>query len=291
MYELIKAAENTYYIESPSKMGLFIEDGRAYLVDTGNSRDSGKKALRHIESNGCELAWILNTHAHADHTGGNAFLLARTGAKAYASAVAAHYCRCPELSTALFYGGYPPEPLRNRFLTAEACDVSDISEVALPGGTEIIPLPGHCPGMIGIKTPDGVWFLADCVSGEHVLAKYHVALIYNVTDYLATLDAIEKLSGKLFVPSHAAATEDIRPLAALNRSKVMEIAELVRNLCKGGNTAEGALSGVFAHYGLSLDFNQYALVGCTVRSYIAYLLDGGLLKADFSEGKAVFTAC
>ena len=32
-----------------------------------------------------------------------------------------------------------------------------------------------------------------------------------------------------------------------------------------------------------MDFNQYVLVGSTIRSYLAYLLDQGRLSAEFSD--------
>ena len=46
---------------------------------------------------------------------------------------------------------------------------------------------------------------------------------------------------------------------------------------------EELLQQVFSHYQLAMDFNQYVLVGSTIRSYLAYLLDQGRLSAEFSD--------
>lgn len=35
MYECIQVAENTYYIASPSNTGLYVENGEAWIIDTG----------------------------------------------------------------------------------------------------------------------------------------------------------------------------------------------------------------------------------------------------------------
>ena len=43
------------------------------------------------------------------------------------------------------------------------------------------------------------------------------------------------------------------------------------------------LQGLFDKYGLSVNFEQYALVGSTVRSYLSWLKEGGVLYAFFEN--------
>ena len=109
------------------------------------------------------------------------------------------------------------------------------------------------------------------------MEKYHVTFIYDVAGYLETLDMVCRLEGKLFIPAHAEPTEDIRPLAELNRSKVLEIVDVILGFCGEPLCFEDLLQKVFAHYQLVMDFNQYVLVGSTLRSYLSYLLDKGCL--------------
>ena len=41
MYELIKVGEQSYYIESPARIGVYVENGtEAYLIDSGNDKDA-----------------------------------------------------------------------------------------------------------------------------------------------------------------------------------------------------------------------------------------------------------
>lgn len=44
----------------------------------------------------------------------------------------------------------------------------------------------------------------------------------------------------------------------------------------------------FKGYGLTMNFEQYVLVGSTVRSYISWLKDTGKVKAEFQEGMLVW---
>ena len=291
MYELIQAAEHTYYIQCPAKMGLWVPDGQhAVLIDSGNDKDAGRKVQKILEAQGWALTAILNTHANADHNGGNALLQQRLGAPAFAPGIEAAVTTHPILEPAFLYGGYPPKPLRNKFLLAQPSRCQPLTEENLPAGLAMLPLPGHFFDMCGFRTEDGVWFLADCLSGASIVEKYHVNFIYDVAAYLETLDRVSALEGRLFIPAHAEPAEDIRPLAELNRRKVLEIAELICSLCREPRIFEDVLRDVFTHYQLTMDFNQYVLVGSTVRSYLAYLLDRGELAAEFADNRLLWRA-
>lgn len=154
----------------------------------------------------------------------------------------------------------------------------------------MLPLPGHFFDMCGFRTDDGVWFLADCLTSETVIEKYHVQFLYDVAGYLETLDKVCTLEGRLFIPAHADAVSDIRPLAEVNRAKVQEILGVVLELCREPVGFEDLLQKVFTHYHLTMDFSQYVLVGSTVRSYLAYLLDKGAVTAIFTENRLLWQA-
>jgi glyoxylase-like metal-dependent hydrolase (beta-lactamase superfamily II) len=283
MYELVRAAENTWYIECPAKMGVYLmPDNRAILIDSGNDKEAGKKILKIFAENGWTLDSIINTHSNADHIGGNKLLQGRTGCRVYAAGLEAAFGAWPALEPSFLYGGYPCKPLRNKFLMAEPSRAEDIAGMPLPEGMEIFPLKGHFFDMIGVRTPDNVWFMADCVSSERILEKYHIAFIYDVAEYLKTLEAIEPLEGRLFIPAHTEPAADMRRLAAMNRAKVHEIIAGIKGICKSPATFEGILKALFDTYGLTMDFNQYVLAGSTVRSYLSYMLDRHMVAADFT---------
>lgn len=291
MYELIQAAEHTYYIQCPAKMGLWVPDGQtAVLIDSGGDKDAGRKVQKTLEAQGWTLGCILNTHANADHNGGNALLQQRLQAPAFAPGIDAAITTYPILEPAFLYGGYPPKPLRNKFLLAQPSRCQTLTEENLPEGLTMLPLPGHFFDMCGFCTADGVWFLADCLTSETVIEKYHVQFLYDVAGYLDTLDKVSRLEGRLFIPAHAEATEDIRPLAEKNRQKVLEIIDVVRSLCREPKMFEDILQGLFAHYQLTMDFSQYVLVGSTLRSYLAYLLDNGGAEAEFIDNRLLWRA-
>ncbi len=288
MYELIQAAEHTYYIDCPAKMGVYVAGTDAWLIDSGNDKEAGKKALRHLDEKGWQLRGIVNTHSNADHTGGNSFLQQKTGCAVVSTGMENAFARFPVLEASFLYGGYPCKELRNKFLMAPPCAPTGEAEDALPEGLSVLRLPGHFFDMIGVKTSDDVWFLADSLFGENILTKYHLSFIYDVRAFLETLAMLEGLESKLFIPAHAPATADIRPLVRENREKVLEIIETISGFCARPSGFEEILKRVFDRYALTMDFNQYVLVGSTVRSYLSYLHDEGRLTCSFTENRLLW---
>lgn len=266
--------------------------GSVVLVDSGNDEDAGRKILRACEAEGLRVGMIVNTHSNADHCGGNAFIQARTGCRIAATRIEAAFIETPSLEPSCLWGGFPLPALRSKFLMAQPSRVSDIleapCELPLPGsGLRAIPLPGHFYGMVGIMTPDRVFFAADAVASVEILQKYHVFYLYDVAAQLATLDMLEKLEAECFVPSHAAPMRDIRPTVKANRDKLFEIAEFIRISCREPETAENLLAGLADHYGIELNTGQHSLIGSTLRSMLAWLVGGRQIAASI-EGNRMF---
>lgn len=284
MYELIKATDRTYYIESPAKIGLFkINDSEVCLIDSGSDKDAARKVRQILDANGWTLTTIYNTHSNADHIGGNKYLQLQTGCKIYAPDIERDFTRHPILEPAFLYGGYPHKDLRHKFLLASDSVAEPLTDAVLPDGFQTISLPGHFFSMVGFRTPDDVVFLADCLSSAETLSKYQIGFIYDVAAYLETLEMVKTLKAKLFVPSHADATESISELCDFNIKKVLEIKNKILSLCEEPISFETLLQRLFSDYSLNMNFQQHALVGSTVRSYLSYLKDTGAIEAFFND--------
>ena len=290
MYELVQVAERSYYIQAPAKIGLVkLSDTDVCLIDSGNDKDAGRKVRQILDANGWHLSAIYNTHSIAVHIGGNRYLQGQTGCPVYAPGIECDFTLHPVLEPSFLYGGYPCRELRHKFLMAQGSDVRPLTEEALPDGFERIPLPGHFFDMVGFRTPDDVVYLADCLSSRETLEKYQIGFIYDVAGYLDTLETVKGLSAKMFVPAHAEATEEIGPLAQYNIDKVWEVAGKILELCETPLCFETILQRLFADYGLVMNFEQYVLVGSTVRSYLSWLKDTGRLSAGFENNLLLWT--
>lgn len=289
MYELFQAWGSSYYIQSPAKIGLVKRNDREVcLIDSGNDKDAGRRIRKLLDEKGWKLTAIYNTHANADHNGGNHYLQQQTGCKIYAPGIDCAVNRHPILEPAFLYGGFPPKEMRHKFLLAQESDTEYLAKDKLPEGMEYIPLPGHFFDMVGYRTADDVVYLADCLSSRETLEKYQVAFVYDVAAYLETLEKVKAMEAKLFVPAHAEATEDIAPLAQYNIDKVMEIAGRMLEMCREPLMFEELLQKIFKTYALTLNFEQYALVGSTVRSFLTWLKERGRMEAVFDDSRLLW---
>ncbi len=288
MYELVKVGEHTYYIDCPSRMGVYVRENEdAYLIDSGNDKDAGKKVKRIIEGEGWTLKGVLVTHAHADHIGGCNYLQNQTGCKIFAGGLERAFAEHPVLMPVSLYGGDPHKEIRHKDMIAKPCKVSGFDDENFPKEIEIINLSGHAPDQTGYKTPDGIVFLADVLCTKQTLDKYGIVYLYDIAAHIDSLDRLEHLEASVFVPAHCPVSEDIAQLVQYNKEKVLAAGDVILNICSQARTWEDILAEVFHHYGLKMSYAQHELVGSTVRSYLTYLeaqgrvqmvLDGSYLK-------------
>ncbi|MBQ1465568.1 MAG: MBL fold metallo-hydrolase [Eubacteriaceae bacterium] len=284
MYELIRAGENSYYMDCPSKVGFFVSGSDAYMIDSGSDESSARKARQILEKNGWELRKIFLTHSHADHIGGAAFLQSRTGCGVFMAGTEREFCVNTLMELCVLFGSAPPKMTRNKFFMAPPSDTRLLTADELPDGLETISLPGHSPSMTGYRTRDGVIFLADLLSSASTLEKYGLGYTYDIAQHLSSLQAAESLEAKCFVSSHAETLEDAGELIELNRRSVLTVAERILSFTAEASSFEEILKRTFEAYSLKMDLGQYMLIGSTVKAYLSYLTDLGEIVPEVDSG-------
>ena len=281
MFELNQVGERSYYINCSAKIGIYkANDTEVYLIDSGNDKDAGRKIRKILSENGRSLKGIINTHSNADHIGGNKYLQQQTGCKIFADGIEAAFTKYPLLEPSFLYGGYPCKDLRHKFLLASESDVCEITDADFPKELEVIPLRGHFFDMIGIRTPDNVVFLADVLKAARA----------NIAEYQNTLDKVETMEAAMFVPAHSDVTNNIKSVVQLNRQKVFDISNDIQSILKTPMCFEELLKRLFDEYGLTMNFEQYVLVGSTVRSYLSWLKDNGKIRAAFTDNLLMWSS-
>ena len=136
---------------TPFVMNCYVlsEDGEAMVVDPG---EASPELLDYLAP--FKVKMVVNTHGHCDHCGGNAGVVAATGAP-----LAIHRADLPLLQSLeqqgrMFGVSFPASPAPDVFLEPG-------QTLALGGGVlEVRHAPGHSPGHIVLVT-SGMAFVGD----------------------------------------------------------------------------------------------------------------------------------
>ena len=289
MYELVRVTDDTYYMDCPARVGVLrLPGGEAAAIDGGSDDTAAKKLLRGLEGLGLKLARVYVTHAHADHVGGCALLQARTGCRIFANGVERAVACHTVLQPVDVYGACPPRDLHGKFYMAKPSRVEALAEDSLPEGVETIPLPGHSLDMVGFRTKDDIVFLADALAAEETIRKYGIPFLWDVGAYLETLERIEGMEARLFVPAHAEPSPDMRTLARFNIDATNKTADRIESYCAGGIAFDTLLKKLFDAYAIPMTFGQHTLVGSTVRCYLTYLAEAGRVRHECADNVLVW---
>ena len=274
------------YVPGGVNVGVIrLDDRAALMVDTGGNESNGLRALKAIRAEGSDVTGILATHAHADHFGGNAAVVKRTGAAVWAPEIDEAILRHPELLPTLLFGGAsPPAPLRDRFLLATPSPVDHVVTAGLLriGNIEIevIPLPGHSPGQVGYLI-DGVFFCADIVLPPEALGKHPVPYLVSVGNHLDSLSRAEAVPHHLAIPGHGPPLDRLGEAVAANRAVAERLLDAVAGAVLTPLPFWPIMTAVQETFGITVtDPAGYYLVQSSVYAALAHLEDDGVIRQE-----------
>ncbi len=285
MEELIKLGKKTYCLKQPVNIGFYLlNDQDVCVIDSGNSKDYGVMISKIIENKGWNLKYIINTHSHADHIGGNRYLQNKYNCRIFSSKTERYFIENPELEPTFLYGASAINELHNHFLEADKSICEDISEIKIDG-LEIIDLKGHCYEMIGVVTSDDVLFLGDAYTSAEILKKYTIQYIYDVNNYLEKLNYLLTTNYKYYVPSHGEIEGNPKDTIYDNIKAVELIEKTVLEYAKDGILYSNLINKLFEHFHIKVNLVQYYLISATIKAYLSKLKNENKIIMDFVDNE------
>ncbi|CAN5527020.1 MBL fold metallo-hydrolase [soil metagenome] len=271
------------------------DDGNAILIDTGLNDTAARKVLRELNAEDRQVVAIVTTHGHADHFGGNAFVVKRTGAKVYAPSWDEAVLRYPLFQPlCLFAGADPPASLRSGFMLAGASPV-DVVYDAGPlqiEGVEIkaVSLAGHSGNQMGLLI-DEVFYCADVVLPDRVIERYKMPYLFSVRDHLKALDRAQETPHLTAVPGHGPTLEHVGGLVDQNRALVLEVADRIVIICREPLMAEEILARLLGELEADpQDAAAYYLLHPTIFAFLTYLEERGDVSHEITGGRSLWRA-
>ncbi len=102
---------------------------------------------RHIARHQLTIRWLVNTHGHPDHTAGNEYWSAHTGATTVMHELDWQFFSTPAMRQAAVAEGFPPLEHIDRLVRDQ--DLLPLGRITL----QVLHTPGHTPGSICLYTP------------------------------------------------------------------------------------------------------------------------------------------
>ncbi|WP_129598048.1 MBL fold metallo-hydrolase [Anaerophilus nitritogenes] len=294
--ELKKIKGNTYCILSGTNVGIFLfKDKYTLLIDTGNNNQQARKNCEILVQNNMNIKYVLSTHHHIDHAGGNYFLKENyPGSIMHSSLKEKVYIENEELFSMNLYGASPIKPLKKDFIHGKDVSIDIILQEGIEKINnekfEIISLPGHTKGQIGVGTKDGVFFLADSLMSEEILNKYKMPFLMDIKDQMNTYDKILSLHYEYYLLSHGKDLynkEQIKKLVQENKENLIKYIEICKELLAQPKTREELLEEVIVLEDLQVDFKEYYFLHTTIGAILTYLCEEEL-SYEIENGKLYF---
>jgi len=286
--------KHTGFIPGPVNVGVIRDGNRIVLVDTGLDDSSAKRILAAVSETGCEIAGILNTHAHADHYGGNDRIrkMSKGLEFIHAPAIEDAIIRYPITEPVYLFGANPIAELKGKFLMGKPSPAEPLPGPVISFGDleiKVVSLPGHSINQVGYVC-DNVFFCADTVFPEGIMEKYGLLYCFDVKAHFKTLRSLKNLSAyRMHVPSHARPRQNITLLVDENLRHMEEIREAVLSLLPVPKSAEALVAQLGEQRGIPLkSIWQYHLHLNTVKAYLAALLKDGEVSVFVEKNTLVW---
>lgn len=296
MPSLVQLSERTFYFPSGVNCGVIAtSDGGCILIDTGGSEDHAKKLLKACRAAKLEPKAIVNTHSHADHHGGNAYLYKTLELPIYAPIFEESILRYPILEPIyLWSGARAHKSLENRFLLAQPSPAKVLNEAgkrSIAGvELEFLEVSGHAHIQFALLF-EGVLFAADAVFGQAVLAKHPLSFMVDTHLAREAILTVQNCGAAVVLPGHGDPTTDIATLCAANLAALARASQAVLSACFEPASTPEVLERVCAMLEIEMpDLTRYVLNQTAVLAHLTDLEEQGLLQHQVVSNKLLWQA-
>jgi len=288
---LTPIAGPAYFMPGRVNIGVIMGQNEAAFIDTGLDESGARKAINAIEQAGARVVAILNTHAHADHCGGNAFVRRRTGAAIYAPAVEGSLIEHPEIEPWYLYGAAPFPAIDTKWFHAEPSPVDHVlvDSVQLCGiALQIMPTPGHSIGQVAVLTPE-VAFLGDALVAPEILERYPIQYVYDVMAHRETLKHLISLQQPWFIGAHFPPTCDLEGILAANNRNLERTAQAVWDAIESPGSIEEIVARTAEMLGVfSMDASAYFLNAAAIKAHLSAHAHAGRAGFEIQDRRPIW---
>ena len=276
---MIKLFEKIYMFESKTNILLYIKQNDCYLIDSGKSEELAKQVNDFIKEKHLTLKGIINTHCHSDHVSNNSIF----NSNIYASDVESIFIENYDFQLDILYGGKHPKFIEDTYLYTESFKTNDLIHL---DEIEYIKLPGHSYNMIGVLIENKVLYIGDALFSEKELKG--IPYLYDIEKFLKSIEKLKDYKDFKIISSHIGIVDDLDNIININKNFVNEINNIIIECCKNEKSFDEIMSYICQKKNISLNNVNFLLIESTLKSFISYLIDNGLLEIIFSDNRVLY---
>jgi len=266
-----------------------IDNENIIMLDTGWA-DGEKEGLTAIlENNHFKIVGIINTHAHIDHSGNDAYFKEKYNCPIAMTTAEAMICNSA-VNLKLYYSTLSLEEIFVH-LGHMICHVDMLitptqDSIEMCGITfKILHTPGHSPAHICLITPDDVAYIGDALISRDVMDGAKMPYAFILAEDLKSKEKLYKLNCSQYVVAHKGIYDNITELITNNIRFYKLRAEMIGDLIITPMTLEEIVQTVRKSFKIPIkDVYKYTLIERMLRSYIEYLSDTGIIKKAVNNG-------
>lgn len=297
--KLINIKGNTYYIKGGTNTGVIrLDNNNCLIIDPGRYGVKQIKMVELLKENNMVIKYIINTHEHGDHYEGCSNLKKlNNNIQILSSPEAKIFIDNPNKFADYTVGGKANKFLKFKESSEEshATKVDDIIEegkiVLNNRKFEIIKLSGHTEGSIGVLTDDKILFVGDLFVGSQMLKKFDLLLLYDVKEYLNSVNKIKGIDFEYMVLGHDKEIHSkIDSQVVINNhiSAVNNYVNQVKDLLKSPMTIDNILKNIIINNNLSCNYIEYHYFRSSIVSIISYLCDLDQIDYNIELGEVLY---
>lgn len=294
--DILKVKGNTYCIDTGMTYITFykINNEEIIMLDTGWKKGEREGIEEVLESNNFKVRAIINSHAHVDHIGNNAYLKNKYNSIIAMAAYESIICSS-EVNLKVYYGSQTLKEVKEHY--GHMVCKTDIKidenqdEVSICGvNFRVIHTPGHSPAHICIITPDDVAYMGDALISYEVMAGAKMPNAYILSEDMKSKAKLYDLNCSKYVVAHKGIYDDITKLIDDNidfyESRAMRIYEVI----DGAMTKEDILKAVIKRFNIHINsIYRYYFIERMLKSYVDYLYEIEKIKLIMENGFLKYT--
>ncbi len=286
-------SEHVFYLAGGVNCVILKKDSNAVLLDTGQDKNYGRDLRKACESLAVTPKAIINTHSHADHYGGNDYLLRQFDIPVYAPAFEASIIVSPYLEPVyLFNGAKPLSELMSKWLLAKASKV----DYELTAGSlnliglelQVIDTSGHAHRQMSLICDD-VLIAADALFGKSVLDKYPLPFGQDIKQQIESMKSLAALDVAWVLPGHGEACQTLKQMVADNLLVIERAATIILENCQASTTEEVLAASCKALNITMSDIPRYYLNLCVISAYLSYLREENKLTVELKNNRLLWS--